>query len=79
MSLPDFSCSDVLSISAADVKLRAPNLFIYTGNEIERSSMNFTETICCRAKPSIWPMAEPQLEALAFVEVEGLKQPVVFP
>jgi hypothetical protein len=78
MSLPDFSCSDVLSISAAGVKLCAPNLFIYTGNEIERSSINFTETFCSRAKPSIWPIAEPQLEALAFVEVEGLNSRSLF-
>jgi hypothetical protein len=61
------------------VKLCAPNLFVHTVNQIDRSSMNFTETICCRAQSSTSPMAERQLEAFAMVEVGGSKQPVVVP
>jgi hypothetical protein len=61
------------------VKLCALNVFVYTVNQIDRSSMNFTETICCRAKSSTSPMAERQLEAFAMVEVGGSKQPVVVP
>jgi hypothetical protein len=61
------------------VKLCAPNLFVHTVNQMDRFSMNFTKTICCRAKSSTSPMAERQLAAFAMVEVGGSKQPVVVP
>ena len=40
--------------------------------------MNFIETICCRTRPS-WPGGGTQREALAVLEVEELKEPVVVP
>ena len=46
---------------------------------MDRFSMNLMETICCRAKSSMSPMAEPHLEAFAVVEVGGSKKPVVVP
>jgi hypothetical protein len=60
------------------VKLCASNAFVHTVNQIDRFSMNFTETISCRTKSS-WSGGGTQLEALAVLGVEGLKQPVVVP
>ena len=46
----DCSCRDVRVDFCPIVKLCAPDVFIHTVNGIDRSSVNFTETICCRAK-----------------------------
>jgi hypothetical protein len=61
------------------VKLCTANPFLYTVDEIDRSSMNFTETSCCRVKSSVVLDGGIQLEAFPGVEVEELKPPVVVP
>jgi hypothetical protein len=61
------------------VKLRAANLFVHTVNEIDRFSMKFVKTICCRVKSSMSPMAERQLQAFANVEVGGPNGRSLFP
>ena len=78
-SLPHFACRDVLvAFLQLMVKLCAPNLVVHAVSEIDRFSMNFTETICCRAK-SMASMAECQLEAFVIVEVPGLNSRPLFP